>query len=384
MDLKISKKELLKLCLQDRDHPFKLFNKKMPISKKMNLDLLVKMIYFFINCIGKHFAEKIIFVDEVKNNSMIINMHNTMRICPKRYCIANFREIKRGKHLKLGILYPIIAMLKILICFGVLLLIFPFLGCKKFREYSALCFIGEMQNVHKKMSDIGVDCEFVMTDHNFYSTALCNSLSIHSCILQHGLIQDKYLYQPVLADCFYAWGKRSKELLEKTGKIIVSGTYKFNNLKPVDKHLTKKILFCVSDLNFAEVANKIFDIKSVAVSLGYILNVKLHPGSFFNDSGLEEKFIGVQFFKEEQLSDLSFDIAIIENSTILIDMLYLNKPYIIYANSAGYFYPYETIPLAKNKRELAYLLENISTIDYKTLKDIVLKEELNDGICSIF
>lgn len=387
MKNKISDKDLLELCLDDRFRAYKRFNLEVPKMKKWNIDLIGKILMVLYNSIGKNQAGSIIFIDEVQNGSMIGIMKNAVSHCKKPYSIMNFRETKVENHVKLGYIFPLSSIILTLLTQAYFMFLSVIVGVEKTNQRSSSQLISQMQKITARVYKLGVSEAYVMTDHNFYSTIFCNNPEIRTSVLQHGLIMDKSYYKVVLADRFCAWGNRSKELLDNDKRVEITGTYKFDGMSEKGKIISEKeksLLFFVSDLDFDKVAEKLDRLLHIAEESGYHLKVKLHPGSFFKNTGLKEKFPDVDFFKEERIWNIDFSIGIIENSTVLIDLLYLSKPYIIFNENAGYFEPYPEIPLARSTEELLEILRNITKIDYSSFNKNILSDELNGGRCSIF
>lgn len=385
MKRKINLENLLVLVLDDRFRAFTRFDLEVPKKKMLNIDLIGKMLMFYRNSIGKIHSEAMVFVDEVQNGSMIGIMENSIRHCAEPYSIMNFREVKGKEHVKLGYFFPFFNIIAVIISQAFFIIFSTLIGLEKANRYSSAALIRQTEKIIDRVHKLGGNNVYVMTDHNFYSTIICNNKEIKSNVLQHGLIMDKSFYKVVLADRFCAWGKRSRELLDNDGRIEVTGTYKFDGLRDNSRKCEEKsILFFVSDMDFEKVAEKISDILIHVAKCGYQLKVKLHPGSFFSNTGLKEKFPDVQFYKEEKIWDIDFSVGIVDNSTVLIDLLYLEKPYVIFNKDAGYFEPYHNIPVAHNASELFAVLQAIDSIDYSSVSKLILFEELNDEKCNIF
>ena len=385
MKRKINLENLLVLVLDDRFRAFTRFDLEVPKKKMLNIDLIGKMLMFYRNSIGKIHSEAMVFVDEVQNGSMIGIMENSIRHCAEPYSIMNFREVKGKEHVKLGYFFPFFNIIAVIISQAFFIIFSTLIGLEKANRYSSAALIRKTEKIIDRVHKLGGNNVYVMTDHNFYSTIICNNKEIKSNVLQHGLIMDKSFYKVVLADRFCAWGKRSRELLDNDGRIEVTGTYKFDGLRDNSRKCEEKsILFFVSDMDFEKVAEKISDILIHVAKCGYQLKVKLHPGSFFSNTGLKEKFPDVQFYKEEKIWDIDFSVGVVDNSTVLIDLLYLEKPYVIFNKDAGYFEPYHNIPVAHNASELFAVLQAIDSIDYSSVSKLILFEELNDEKCNIF
>jgi len=383
MNNKINNEELLNICLQDRYNAFA--STKLPVVKKLNIDLIVKYIILLFNSFGTKKCENIIFVDEVNNNSMYNNLYNTYNHCLDKKLLISLRKITIENHVKSGFFFNIYQF--IVLFFGHII-IYSFsivLGIEYLKEKSSSLLIALFQQyinvIIKNNNNIVV---YTMTDHNFYSSIICNCNNIDSYVIQHGLILGLSYYNNFLANHFIAWGKRSKEILNNDDRVIVKGTYKFDKIKKRTSESRNIVLYCISTLDFTLVAKKIEILAEVLKNSGYSLAVKLHPGSLFNNSGLEDKFKNLTFYKEENINEIDFGLAIIENSTILIDMLYLEKKFIVFDNNKGYFSRYSSIPFVNNREELIKVIRNVDKYDYDKLHEEIMNEELNGGKCSIF
>lgn len=375
-------KEMFTICISDRYNAFSQLT--IPLKKRLNCDLILKYVVLLINSFGLRKRKGIIFVDEVNNSSMYTNLINTYNHCPGNNSIISLRKITFNNHVKCGYffaLYQFIVLFFGHICIYLISLVF---GIKFIKKYSTLLLILLFQQYVDRILFNKKVMVYVMTDHNFYSSIVCNNGNVDSYVLQHGLIFGKDFYNISLADHFIAWGNRSKEILDNDTRIIVKGTYKFENLEEIISKENKVILYCVSILDFSLVSEKIKALTKIAKQTGYKLAVKIHPGSLFNSFKLDKEYKNISFYKEEKLSDINFDIAIIENSTILIDMLFLKKKFIIFDQNDGYFSRYKSIPMANNENELIKNVINIDKYDYNNIRVTIFKEELNEGKCVIF
>ena len=229
---------------------------------------------------------------------------------------------------------------------------------------------------------------FLMSDHHFYSTITAMSYEKNSNVLQHGLIMDKRFYYPIRAGRFFAWGLKSKMILENDDKVVVTGTYKFDDLKQNETAIDKKvdILFCIGSLDTAIVKRKIDILIGITKKYGMKLYVKCHPGSLFDLNVWEETYkgAGIQFFKESRLEEIKFDLAVSENSTVIMDLIALGKPFILFDSLDGYFGEYfKVIPHGNSMEELAACFQVCDHVDYKKIKEVLQQNELNGNKCEI-
>ena len=381
----MDQKEMLEICFDDRYRALRA--RGISFVKKSNLDLLMKFFILMRNSIGKPSAVQSIFVDEVKNSSMIINLRNTMAHCPADSAVINFREKERAhRHVKIGWLQPVALAVYVAAAHVPIYLALPFCKWETTSRRSMRVLTHAFQSFLRRLHG-RAERLYAMSDHNFYSTIACVDEHFESSVIQHGLLMDSSYYLPVLADHFMAWGERCLELSHNCPQMRVTGTYKFEKLHPLPQDTAPNVLlYCVSITDEAKVKRKIDDILAAIEGTGYILKVKLHPGSFYDASAYREyQARGIELYKECLLADIDFSTAIIENSTILLDLLYLHKRFIIFDESLDYFEPYaQLVPWAKEKGEVAHLLKNIDRISYDTIREKVLHQELNDGRCTIF
>lgn len=386
----MDKKQLLQVCIDDRFRHMKQNNFNIPLSKKLNIDLLAKFIILLVNSVGLRRSEEIIFVDEVKNSSMITSIKNTMEECPYEYCVLNFRTFERNKHVRIGCVYPLYLILRSCLYHLLIFLLIPFAGKEKVNEMSSRKLITFFNLYLSKLDCDGKHMKaYCMTDHNFYSTIVCTNKKFESYVIQHGLILTVDYYYPIYADHFLAWGEHSYHLLPDPQKALITGTYKFSKLKELRQKTDDRVLlYCISILDDEKVNKKIDDLLSMLSYLNMKLAVKMHPGSFYSISDLEKKYGGenaVRFYKECALADIDFDVAVIENSTILLDLCYLGKPFIIFDDEKGYFDAYDyKVPHAFTKEELVSELEHQNADSYSYFKSVVIEKELNGGQCNIF
>ena len=353
-----------------------------PRIKRYNVDLLAKFVYVMLHSVGKPFSVPVVFFDEVNNRSMIDNLYATAAHCDQEHAFVCMRELKNHRrHVKAGWVWPLVLLLAAAAAHLVLYAGALFLPWERINAGSTRVLVRLFHSYLKRLGCAGAKV-YCMTDHNFYSHILCSDRSFESCVIQHGLLLDMSYYYPVYADHFLAWGERSRELMPEDAKVTVTGTYKFSRLKPLapEQEGEKSLLYCVSIPNTELVLDKIEKILRVLEGTGYKLKVKMHPGSFFSTEELEKRYgnANMEIYKECLISDISFSMAIIENSTVLLDLLYMEKPFIIYDEKDGYFRDYqEFIPWTTDEKGLGAQLRRAEQTDFRQVWDQIYARELN-------
>lgn len=389
---KLSRKELLEFCYQDRIDAYGSFC-KMPTIKKINMDLLLKFTILLMNSIGFSQVSEIIFLDEINNRNMEDNLHCTEAHCKRDYSIMNLRELCREKHCKIGFIKPFFMLVWTWIYHCIEYMLIPILGKEAVMMRSSSFLINAYQNYLKDVHGQEKKQLFCMTDRTFFSAIACNDVYFFSSVIQHGIIFNVDYYGRGLANRFLAWGKRSKEIIKNRENVVVAGTYKFDDLYKIAKankenteKKTKQLLYCVSIIDMECVAQKIEKILIAIEKSEYFLCVKLHPGSLYNGKTLIEKYAdkGVQFYKECLITDIEFDVAIIENSTILIDLVCMNKPFIVYDKKGGYFLPYSNnLIWVNDESNFLDAIEEAITKNCSQIRNDIIEQELNGGECSV-
>lgn len=380
-------KETMKSILSDRKNCFDEI--QMNFTKKIYLDLYIKEIILFCNSIGKANHKKFkgdYFVNEVKNSSMSSNLYRSRGACidaSHDTLLLEFYQFNRRGHLKLGLLLPV---LLIIVCSLIYLLslLFEILlkGKNLTFEVLARVFL-----CYLKLFSFNNQRVFLMTDHHFFSSIIAIENEKNSSVLQHGLILDKRFYYPIRAGKFCAWGEHSKEILDNDSKVEVTGTYKFDFKQRAKTNRINRIIYCISILNNEIVENKIRQISSLCKEYGFEFAVKVHPGSMFDLNYWKDSFkdYPITFYKEEKITELEFDLAISENSTINIDFVSMNVPFIIYDDDAGYFDSYkDIIPICFYEEDLRKIISHIQEIDFSQINKRIIENELNSNICTIF
>lgn len=387
-------KELQAFLYALRSWYFSTLGIKVPLTKRLNLDLLVKFCILCFNSIGRTDIKEIVFLDEVANRNMRDNLQCSMNHCDAPYSVMNFLDRKTCKaHVKIGLLYPLYLTLQALIIVGAEYLLIPIKGIERTRRTTsdslALLFLKYIRKLYGKVKNI-----YCMTDHNYYSTIACVDSNFYSNVIQHGLwLSDDYGEQ-VLANRICVWGERSKEAI-KTNKLVeITGTYKFDELQNICKNASKAssdhskkeiLLYCISVLNQETVIEKIKIISHIAEKYGLEMKVKTHPGFGFPLDDLQNRFPHIDFYKECVISEIDFTVGICENSTVLLDILCLGKKFIVFDKDNGYFSRYENIiPWASDSKELDSIICNLDEFDFDSVRDELFKYELNNNVCTIF
>lgn len=387
--------ELLAKCLDFRAKS--LAHTKQPLQKKANIDLLAKFCFLMLNSVGRPTSAPCIFIDEVKNPSMVANLRATIAHCPEDFVVMNLRgHEKDRKHARVGYLLPMKLMIRALLLHSILYLGIPFLGWKGLEQQSFNVLIHCFQKYLSQFSNIKPKI-YAMTDHHFYSMIACVDDTFDSYVIQHGLLNapqgkrsELWAYLPIYADYFLAWGKRTQELLEPCGgQIIVTGTFKFESIQPSspEEEGGRSILYCVSILDEKLVMKKIDVLRDIAKNDGWKIKVKVHPGSLFSMELYKKRYAdtNIAFYKECSICDIDFTLAVIENSTVLLDILYLAKPFIIYDETIGYFSKYaDIIPITDNADQLVQLIARYKDVSLEGIMGVIKERELNDGKCEIF
>lgn len=361
--------------------------------KKNGLDLLVKYFIVMINSTGISNIQsmKYIFVDEVNNNNMRNNLVETMyqfQNYGEKVGLISFYRGCIGKNcIKFGFLNPIkelvyLSFLCIPIFFKIL-----FGVCQDKQVITLLTkrYTQFLKNTLKEnVSEI-----YLMTDYNFFSTIIAMQCSEKCSVMQHGLLMDTRFYYPIRAGRFLAWSEHSKEIQKFDKKVEIVGTYKFLKMKKNDVFCTRfnKVLFCIGSLEKQIVKEKIDVLKEIAMDNNLELLVKCHPGSLFDLQYWKDLYKGcnIEFYKNELIQNIDFDIAVTETSTVILDLISLNKPFILFDECGGYFSEYEgLIPRGTTKEKLESILRQIDTINFEHIIAELKRRELNNGNCIIY
>lgn len=362
-------------------------NVKIGWVKKNGFDLLLKYLILLFNSLGrKSNNRRYLFIDEIKNNNMHNNLMKTKAVFDKHNeatALLCFHQIQRENHYRFGFLMPIYEIL--LTCFvGVGLLILSLFGRSQIKVIINFLSLRFEKTTHA-INDVKEI--YMMTDHHFYSSIIAFSMPDICVVLQHGLVMDKRLCYPVRAGKFCAWGEHSKELLNSDSKVVVTGTYKFKDMCCIECKGKNRVMFCIGSLNNEEVKRKIEVLIRQKEEKGFKLLIKCHPGSLFNTQQWEElyKGKGIEFYKEELIQNIDFDLAISENSTAIMDLIVLKKPFILFDNIDGYFSEYASlIPYGNEEKKISEVIEKIHEYDFNNIISSVIRNELNSGDCTIY
>lgn len=390
----MSEKEVQDYLFNIRTWYFSTLGVKIPLSKRLNIDLLAKFCILCFNSIGKELINEIVFLDEVANKNMSDNLRVTIDHCKKPYSIMTFyKKEAEYPHIKIGYRMPILFIIDTLIkTIGNYILI-PVRGIEKTRRITSdsleRSFIRYLRSIYGKTKSI-----YCMTDHNYFSTIACVNKRFYSSVIQHGLWLSDEIGEQVLADRICVWGERSEQVIKTNKTKDITGTFKFEKLlESADLELTSSdkvatgntILFCISSLDQNTVIDKVQVVLDKTKKYGYVLKVKTHPGFGFPVENLKKKFPNIEFYKECTLTDIPFTIGICENSTVLLDIMCLGRKYIIFDIDTTYFGVYENmIPWAKDPEDLDTILANIEGYDYSEVTRTIIRNELNDNVCTLF
>ena len=388
----MDEKEIISTVLNDRN--MSLEGVKTSWVKKQGIDLLAKYWIMLINSFGKGNLNKEcnIFVDEIKNNNMINNLAATKREFIKHGATVKsicFYQFVSKNHVKVGITKSIILIVR---CFFKSILVFVSAIFKKNSlKFTSKILINEFEE-YTKLLNAEDKLFFIMSDHHFFSSIIAINFTNKSHVIQHGLVMGKSFYYPIRAGYFYAWGKHSKELLNNDPKVLVTGTYKFNEIvenkknSEYDYNDLKNVVFCIGSLDHDSVKRKIDILLSIFDKTNIQLIIKDHPGSLFDSSQWQQLYKNkrIIFYKEELLQNIDFDLAITENSTVIMDLIAMHKPFILF-DELGYFDVYkDIIPNAQSENQLRNIISNLKNYNFASISDRLIKEELNDGECSIY
>lgn len=389
-------KTIIENCISDRNIVYNNFNSN--FIKKYSVDLIIKTIIVLINSIGikNNIGDKVYyFVDEIKNNNMSGNLRCTynksIESGNKSLLIDYYRINNSNTHLKVGIIFPIFFVI-LTIVLSAISLIIDILTKRTFNLVMKLLIL--MQFAYITLANFVSDsiC-YLMTDHHFYSSILASANMFKTIVLQHGLILDKRFYYPIRASKFYAWGQRTKDNLNNNDKVEITGTYKFDDLiKKSRKDLlynnngTKKIMYFVSSLDRDKTMGEISILCDfVKKNSYYELLVKDHPGSLFEKINNKINDLEFTVYKEKKIFEIDFDLAVVGDSTVVLDLALFKKPFVYFEKTFGYFNVYRDLFLsASNEEELCYNILNYESFDFNNVFLKLYENELNGLKCSIF
>ena len=376
--------EIIQACISDRTIAFE--DSTIGFVKKHNIDLSVKILVLLLNSFKRGKYCKYVFVDEVKNSNMANNLEETERVFKKRVSIRKLSFYNFNKH---GSIVPHKKLLSY-----IWRIIWKTIACtvisiwnKEKSEKILLSTIGLTFIDYIKQDGIDDTWFVLMSDYHFFSSILAMVWPKKCFVLQHGLKIDDTLCYPIRADYYLAWGERSKSLLYNDPKVIITGTYKYREIKSTPKDECFTVLFCIGSRDMDRVLEKIDATIAAFKDIKHRLIIKCHPGSLYSDRILIDKYRNqnIRIEKESLLQDIPFSLAVTESSTAIMDFVALKKPFIVYDTGMSYFSAYKNIiPTVRNEEELCLLANRINDIDFEKINQILITEELNNGNCNIF
>lgn len=314
------------------------------IKKKLALDILIKYLIILINSFGKKQAIDILFVDEIKNKNMKNNLYKTKENIDKESKLINFYDFNfTDVHVKIGMIKSSLLIILILLQSLILIVLIPLLY--KIFARTMMYLVYSSFKIYLKCIDFKKNSKVIMmSDHHYFGAIISNEkrLLYKSVVIQHGAICDKSYFYPIYADNFYAWGKESKKMLENDSKVICTGTYKFKELIEQSKISKFKennefdidILWPIRPISQKDLNDQFLFINKALNNLKSKIRViiKKHPSSLSNfdfiDCEKDESNFSVTYVNED-LKNLTFDFAIIDNSTIGFDLISLGKPFAV-------------------------------------------------------
>lgn len=401
-------KDVIKIASMDRLKDYKLYEKN--FIKQYNIDFIIKLLFVFINSFGFRKKISLIFIDEINNSSMSENLNNTIEEFRAKndFATINFYKCSAVNHIKIGLLTPLILLLLFLIQLFFISVIALF-NKSRYQKIS-LAIIAFNYYIYLLLLPISDNCKIVlMSDHHFFGslTVLFMKGKIISFVIQHGAICDIKYYYPIYADYFLAWGTSSKLKLFNDPKVICTGTYKFKNIKEDSKK--ENIAESVKELKILWPLRPIADnilleqLKLIINALNTLnikniqLIIKKHPSTYSNFAFLKKysnNFSKIKIISvDKHLSEIEFDIAIIDNSTIGYDLIIKNKPFIVldYRINDEINIGYEKYGIKKvnNFEDLSsslrsFLNNRINFMSsYEKARNAFLASELNNNKCTI-
>ena len=361
--------------------------------RRCGVDLWVKMLLLYANSMGRRSAPKTsVYVDEIKNPSMISNLRDTAEIVDGEDAsfICLYGRFSK-QHVKMGTAWCVLKMLTLMI--GAIIPVILFIGSgKALNERMAKLIIGRMSGY---VSRLGYEQPYIlMSDHHFFSTVIAMDGLATSIVLQHGLIGDLRFFSPVRATYFFAWSEKSASLVDSE-KAVNAGTYKFSKLsaKRRDNDCetlvdTKRVLLILSSSKTAlQIARRVEPIIALQEHYRFTLLIKVHPGSLFSMDELHNAVASskIELYKEEKIETLDFDFAFIEQSTAALDVACLGVPFIVIDETPdSYFAEYKGIlPSVGTPEELIYSAEHYSRSCCERAYLFFLEREIDSGQCDI-
>lgn len=381
--------DLVSICQKDREIAFS--NSNIGWAKKNGLDILAKFLILLANSFGKKtiINNTYIFVDEVKNS----NMNNNLRQTKKEFLLHGedtyhlcFYKLDPKNHIRIGTCATVFLFLRaVLFSLNVIFkALFGKHDVEKIVIYHVISLFGEY--LFKITNERVV--YMLMTDYNLYSSIIALDESKKSTVIQHGLQMDDLLCYPIRATHYFAWGLSTKQIMKDDPKILITGTYKYDNMKK--KNFTADIstvLFCIGSLDYQAVKLKIDSVIRISKSKGYKCIIKCHPGSLYNSEYWKKLYKNepVEIYKETLLQEIDFDLAVTESSTAIMDFISLGKPFILYDTKESYFGKYDNVlPRCESFESLYAIIAEIDNINFEKINEYLLDNELNTGICTIY
>jgi hypothetical protein len=395
-------------AIEDRDNYIKK-NPDCDMKKKLALDILMKYLITLINSFGKKQEIKILFMDEIKNKNMNNNLYKTKERIDKESKLINFYNFNfTNTHVKIGMIKSFILIIFMLLQSVILILLIPVL----YKSFAKILMYAIHNNfkIYLKCIDFKENSKvLMMSDHHYFGAIVSSEkrLMYKSIVLQHGAICDKSYFYPIYADNFYAWGKESKKLLNNDLKVICTGTYKFEELiehRKVNKYkdineFDINILWPIRPISQKDLNEQFLFINEALNNLKGKIRViiKKHPSSLSNFDFIncekDELNFNIEYVNED-LKNISFDFAIIDNSTIGFDLIALGKPFAVlnrlYNGELSIEYEKYGIEKVSIVNELEKLLNRIinegivnTAINHQVFFDNFIENQLNHNECLI-
>lgn len=346
------------------------------------------------NSIGTKESNALVFVDEVNNSNMFKNLHATKSDLDKHEetRTLSLRKVCRSKHIRIGILWPVIQLFQTVFAGAAFAVVLSIRKENSKYEYSMLRYLTNAFSNFLNKLDAQAKLYLLMSDHHFFSSIVALQYPEKSCVLQHGLIQDKAFFEPIRADYFFAWGKASSNLIGDKRKVFITGTNKFDECLRVQrsaiKSPPKKVLVCLATSRSKEaIEHTLKPIFELQNRLKFDLLIKTHPGSQFSMDELIEAAQGriVNLYKDEAIADLDFDFAISEQSTSLLDFACMNVPFILFDEvDDSYFRLNDAVPTAHDAKDIEKVLRDFDQEAFVAMKKRFLENELNGGVNTIY
>ena len=362
--------------------------------KRTGFDLFIKYGIVLFNSIGTKESNALVFVDEVNNSNMFKNLHATKSDLDKHEetRTLSLRKVCRSKHIRIGILWPVIQLFQTVFAGAAFAVVLSIRKENSKYEYSMLRYLTNAFSNFLNKLDAQAKLYLLMSDHHFFSSIVALQYPEKSCVLQHGLIQDKAFFEPIRADYFFAWGKASSNLIGDKRKVFITGTNKFDECLRVQrsaiKSPPKKVLVCLATSRSKEaIEHTLKPIFELQNRLKFDLLIKTHPGSQFSMDELIEAAQGriVNLYKDEAIADLDFDFAISEQSTSLLDFACMNVPFILFDEvDDSYFRLNDAVPTAHDAKDIEKVLRDFDQEAFVAMKKRFLENELNGGVNTIY